>query len=338
MGNAASWSRWTRFWHVPVRAERLAFTRILFAVSLLTDQLFQIWPHLDDFFGPGGVGPAGLYDRWKTSTWHWTVLLFNHDAPEVFYPLFLLWVGVTVAYLLGCCTRTMNVAVWFLSFCFQSRNATLLNGGDETLNVGLFLLMWMPSGTTLSVDAWLRRRRGLAPAGPPLVPAWGVRILQIQLAVIYLSTGLVKLKGVNFEGTWWDGTSIHYVLNYVTMSRISYAQLPLPFWLTATMTYVSVWWETLFPLLVLNRWTRRWALLFGLLFHLGIYLTIEVGWFSFYTLSFYGVWLPDRFWERWCPTEVPQVAVQEEKVEPASPTNPSTEALARSASGGTLEP
>ena len=34
------------------------------------------------------------------------------------------------------------------------------------------------------------------------------------------------------------------------------------------------------------------------MFHVGIYLTIEVGWFSFYTMAFYAVWVPEWFWAR----------------------------------------
>jgi predicted DCC family thiol-disulfide oxidoreductase YuxK len=37
----------------------------------------------------------------------------------------------------------------------------------------------------------------------------------------------------------------------------------------------------------------------GILFHLGIYATIEVGWFSFYTIAMYGVWIPDAWWKRY---------------------------------------
>jgi len=110
---------------------------------------------------------------------------------------------------------------------------------------------------------------------------------------------LLKQDGIAWlEGTWWDGTSIHYVLNYLTMSRYSYASLPIPLWLTATMTYVTVWWETLFPLLVLWRWTRKWALAFGILFHVGIWLTLAIGWFGFYMIALYGVWIPCDFWKR----------------------------------------
>jgi hypothetical protein len=60
-----------------------------------------------------------------------------------------------------------------------------------------------------------------------------------------------------------------------------------------------VWWEVSFPLLVLWRWTRKWALLYGILFHIGIFLTMAIGWFGFYMIDLYGVWAPDEFWERW---------------------------------------
>jgi uncharacterized membrane protein YphA (DoxX/SURF4 family) len=312
MGPEPKLSWWTRFWHIPVRAERLAITRIFFGVALLGDQLFQYLPHFEEFFGPSGVAPAGLHDWYILHRWYWPIYFVSTDDLSVLHPLFFTWMAVTILWILGWHTRVMNVAVWFLTFCFLCRNPYIQNGGDDCLIVGLFLLMLMPTDKALSLDARRRRRRlgPRAPATPPMTPAWPVRVLQIQLCVIYLSTGLVKLKGTGwFEGTWWDGTSIHYVLNYVWMSRISYAQLPLPLWITATLTYVSVWWEALFTFLVMNRWTRKWALWFGVMFHTGIYVTIEVGWFSFYTMAYYGVWIPDWFWERWFPrTEKPTEA------------------------------
>jgi hypothetical protein len=89
------------------------------------------------------------------------------------------------------------------------------------------------------------------------------------------------------------------VLNFVHMNRYPYTWLPLPFWATATMTYVTVWWEALFPLLVLFRYTRLPTLLLGIALHLGIYATVEVGGFSFFILSFYGVWVHCEVWHRW---------------------------------------
>lgn len=297
-------SAWTRFWHEPVRAERLGLMRLLLGLALLSDQLVQYLPNLMEFFGYSGVAPRGLHDAFQLRSWRWTVLLFNHDDPAVLYPFFRVWVGVTAAWTVGLFTPLSGALTWLGTMCWINRNPNILNGGDDTLQVALFILLLAPCGRALSLDAWWRRRR-TGDTAATLVPPWAVRLVQIQLCVIYLTTGLVKLKGDGISpagwplGTWWDGTSVHYVLNYVTMSRWSFAQFPQPLWLTAPLSYLSVWWEVLFPLLVLWRPTRSAALVFGLLFHTGIWLTIEVGWFSFYTMTYYAVWVPDWFWARY---------------------------------------
>ncbi len=289
---------------MPVRAERLALLRIALGLALLTDLVVQYLPHLALFYGPEGMSPAGLQDWWRLRNWQWTVLVFNTDDLAVIYPAFGLWVGLTAAFLLGWHTRWTSVLLWFVTMCFHNRNRSILNFGDQVVEVALFLLMWSPSGLALSLDARRRRKRrlraGLPPEQPPTTPAWPVRLFQIQLCVLYFTTGLSKLVlgDTLIEGTWWEGTSLHYALNNPTLSRWSYAQFPVPLWVTMPLTYLSVGWEVLFPVLVLTRWTRKWALWFGILFHLGIYLVLEAGWFSFYSISLYSVWVPDRFWER----------------------------------------
>jgi uncharacterized membrane protein YphA (DoxX/SURF4 family) len=235
--------------------------------------------------------------------WHWTALFFNTDNMVVMWSCFGVWMAVTFAFLIGWQTRLMSVAAWLLTYCFLYRNPNITNGGDDIIVGALFMLMFMPSGQALSVDRWLElRRRRLAGLPlddicPPLIAPWGVRLLQIQLCAIYFTTGLAKLMG-GLEGTWWVGSSVHYVLNDVTMARVSFAQMPQEWWIWAGATWTSVWWEVLFTPLVLLPWTRRWTLWFGVLFHLGIYALIEVGWFSFYTLALYGAWIPGEFWDR----------------------------------------
>ena len=59
-------------------------------------------------------------------------------------------------------------------------------------------------------------------------------------------------------------------------------------------------WEVSFALLVLNRWTRIVALLFGVGFHLGILATMELGYFVPYALCLYvplvpWEWVADRW-------------------------------------------
>jgi hypothetical protein len=298
---------WVRFWHQPVRAERLALMRILLALALLGDQFCQFLPNLADFYGPDGVGPDGLFKS-QLNTWKWTYAFFSTDNMAIIYPAFALWVSVTVLFMLGWRTRWTTFALWFLTRCFIDRNPDLRNKGDDVLQLAIFFMALSPCGAALSLDAWRLRRQGLV-AGPVLVKPWSLRLIQLQLCLIYCSAGLVKLKGTQwghgsfwegewFKGSWWDGRSMHYVMNLTERGHWSYCQLPLPFWITAPMSYLAVWWESLFPLLVLNRWTRRLALTLGVLFHLGISVVMEVGFFGFYTMSLYGVWIPDRFWSR----------------------------------------
>ena len=74
--------------------------------------------HLEEFYGPTGYAPAGLLDESQLDWWVWSMLIFNHDDPAVVYPMFGLWVAVTLAFTAGFCTRLMNVALWFLTMCF----------------------------------------------------------------------------------------------------------------------------------------------------------------------------------------------------------------------------
>jgi hypothetical protein len=111
------------------------------------------------------------------------------------------------------------------------------------------------------------------------------------MVLIYFSNGMFKLMGA----TWLSGNSLYYVLSDLTLARWSYAELSVPVWITKAMTWVVLGWEAGFPLSVALPWTRRAALWFGVFFHLGIGLTMELGFFAPYALCMY---LPLVSWER----------------------------------------
>jgi hypothetical protein len=116
-------------------------------------------------------------------------------------------------------------------------------------------------------------------------------LLFIQLVLIYFCNGAYKV----FGDTWRDGVSLYYVMADFSLTRVSLAQLPAPLWVWQLLTYSVLFWEIGFPILVLNRYTRFLALLFGVGFHLGILATMELGFFAPYALCLY---LPLVPWER----------------------------------------
>ncbi len=172
------------------------------------------------------------------------------------------------------------------------------------LRLSVLALCLVNSGAALSVDAWLAaRRRGTAASA--LVPITAHRLIQLQLMILYLFTGIAKLGG----STWHSGSALYYALSSRTFQRFPHLLEPvLSSWpgqlLLSASTWVTLVWELAFAVMVLWRPTRRWALIIGLVVHAGIAATMMVGSFSFATTWCYLAFLPPSWvattrWRRW---------------------------------------
>jgi hypothetical protein len=209
------------------------------------------------------------------------------------------WIAVTQTALLlvGCLSRVNAVCLFVWLVSFQNRNPLLLNGEDTVMRLLAFLLIWMPIGQCWSLDAWLwPRLRGVRlPSVLPAeaatsAPGWGLRLLQIQMCIIFLSAGLCKLGG----DAWLDGTALYYV------ARLDdyFGRFPAPDWPfdkpwgVALFTWTVIAVELLVPVFLWFRETRRLCLLVLVLFHLANEWTMHlflfhwimlVGWMAFLT-------------------------------------------------------
>jgi hypothetical protein len=155
---------------------------------------------------------------------------------------------------------------------------------------------WEPTDSTLRVAAEPGPRSGRAGVPTQSVgtrcvgPAWGLRMLQIQMAVIFFTAGLWKLAGE----PWIFGTAIY------TVSRTDdfFGRFPVPSWLfdqpwtVALMTWAVIAVEIAAPVLIWFRETRRFCLVGILLFHLANEWTMHLflfhwimlaGWIAFLT-------------------------------------------------------
>jgi hypothetical protein len=288
---------WTEFWYKPIAAERLALVRIVTALAVLTDMLFQQIPHFSMLYGPDGLAPHGYPEADLLRGWRWTGYLFNTESFGVYTLVYVVWVLVMVAYALGAKTRVFGVLAWLLTIAFVHRNFHCKNFGDSVLRASVFLLMLTPSGDALSWDAW--RKKGALQ--PTFHAPWATRLFQIQLGVVYTATGISKLTGSK-NSTWFDGTALHYVYNDIVLARFAYPALPFPAWLSFPLSYSALVWEVLFVPFLFFKKTRRWALLYGVALHMIVFLTVEVGWFGFYIYAWYCAFVPDTwFSERLYP-------------------------------------
>jgi hypothetical protein len=271
---------WNAFFHAPADPRICAAIRVGYAALVLVN-LAVLYPDLDELLGEGGILPVDV-SRQLNDPDCWSVLNWLPRTPKVLHACFWAYAVQSVCLLFGAASRINAVCVFVWLVSFQNRNVLLLDGEDTVFRLVGFFLMFMPAGQAWSVDAWFRRgERGPA-------SGWALRMLQIQMAIIYFSAAILKLQG----DEWFDGTAMYYV------SRLDdyFGRFPVPAFLFdspaavrwTTWSVMAV--ELLVPIFVWFRETRVICLLAVLAFHIACDYSMHlflfhwimlVGWLSF---------------------------------------------------------
>jgi hypothetical protein len=200
--------------------------------------------------------------------------------------LFFASLGAFAAMALGWLSRASVAAALVASLMDLSWNYLPHSGAYVAVQTILFCLIWADCGSVWSLDAWLERRRGIAnePLPYPIAP---LQMIRLQVGLIYFSTGLRKL----YSEHWRDGSAVHYVLNSTIYRRFPHAvPVSLDPFLTV-LTYAILIWELVFLFALAYGPTRRAVLVVGVLMHLGMFATIEIGPFGLVMLASYVAFL-----------------------------------------------
>ncbi len=170
-------------------------------------------------------------------------------------------------------------------------STTQMHNNRAYLVIVLALLAAAPCGRTLSVDSWLRRRRG-QDGGDQTSAAWPLWLLRFECAAVYGASGMSKL----LDPDWFSGT--------VTWGRMVAQEAAvraslLPSFATDLLLERSF--HTFAAKLIIGtelfiagglwwRRTRRFAIAVAVVFHLTIQFTAEVEIFSYLALAVLFVW------------------------------------------------
>lgn len=205
----------------------------------------------------------------------WSLLYFWDDPAFVhgyLAVLALACVGLTI----GWRSRACAVVAW-LMLCGLLRRGDIHWGGEQVLTAFLFPLMLARSGAAFGVDSWRRHRRlaraglldrreGFGGGAPPSsehprglqaiyprIPAWPQAMLVVQLALCYFFNGWAKAGP-----TWSSGETLRLAVHLDRYARLDWHGLaqalgPWPF---RVGTWSVLWWERLFPLVVVGLWLR----------------------------------------------------------------------------------
>lgn len=231
-------------------------------------------------FGPGSAwaGPAR-----EEAGFPEAALVTGHGT--TFVTMFYLATMVLAAlFTVGWHTRVVGPLTLMCHIAIIEQNPVVGDQGDNILRIGMIWMLFMHTSEFWSLDARGPRRR--------ILPLWlsnamhnaALIALGSQVVISYVVAGMFKIKGE----PWGAGTALYYPLQ-VSQFR------PLP-WvndlvtsnatLLAVATYAAFSIQLAFPFMLLNRLTRRLALMIVVGMHVSIAVLMALPWFSLSMIAF----------------------------------------------------
>jgi hypothetical protein len=280
-------SAWNRFLFGPISARPLGAFRIVFGLLLLV-YLAVMSAEFDYWYTGAGLLP-GSEARQAAGPFRISPLNYIQD-PTIARLFWAVTVTAAVGLTLGWRTRFMSVLLYLGMLSLYHRNVTANGGPDAVPMLVCFYLMLCPSGAAFSLDALRAAKKRGTPAEPLIAP-WGLRLLQMQICLIYFQSCVIKCDGAS----WMNGTVVHYLLFNHEFGQFNMewlAQYPL---MINMMTHGAILIEFALAFWLWFRPTRRWAILGGVALHTGIRPVLNVPGFGETMIAAYLVFLaPDE--------------------------------------------
>lgn len=284
--------RWNQWWYGEIGAGPLGLTRLAIGLVVLA-YIALLWPERLLWFSEQGLLPIAASDTFnlRGSSAGRFDLLHSVTTAQGLSAFFGAFAAAALLFTIGLWTRASSLVVWACLLSLHNRNVPIHNSGDIVMLVMVAYLALAPSGAAYSLDHWWRVRQGRAPQTPSRIVPWAQRLMQLQIATVYLSTSLSKLTG----SQWRSGMAAYYPLHLPDSARF-----PMPWmdarhlWLIHALTWgalaieLSLWTLVWFPRL------RLYVLAAGILLHLGIDYTLNIPLFSALMIASYGVFLTQK--------------------------------------------
>ena len=273
---------WARIWFQNKPTTPLEITRWGLGAALLIHYALAT-PFFFTFWGDAGLIPL---ERVVEDLDFWTVSVFFHlTAPWqgiAFHGFFLL---CCAAFMVGWRTSWVKWLVLIGQLSYAHRNPVLTYGVDKILASLLLILCVAPLGRALSLDRVRAvravKRNDLQATLPAYASPWAgasTRLMQIQMAILFLFSALEKIRG----DEWWNGDAIWQLFatrefhNGLVLHLLAHH-----YWLVNVATYTTLFVEVAFPFLIWGLRTRPYLLAGAMFLHVQFASLMGLFYFSF---------------------------------------------------------
>lgn len=242
-------------------------------------------------------------------TGNWLMTSLGGATPDVVHALYGVALGAAVLVTVGLAGRLSALVAGqaYMALVFVNGSAT--GGYDALITNALLLLVLGDATRTLSLDCRLRSGRFVSDVS---VPAWPRYVAVFQLVVMYTTTGLHKLSSAWLPMGGYS--ALYDVFQEPTWRRFDMRWTAHVYPLTQLATATTWFFEVGAPVLLVwfyfrhtrerpgraRAWFARRDLrvpfvTIGLVLHLGILVTLNVGPFSWAAMAYYlCLWHPDE--------------------------------------------
>lgn len=248
---------------------RAVFASVVFLDLAFLAVDFSAW------YTETGFLPSAQLQRWTGDTFMFSLLsnITDSRVTAVFFALTMLAAFLTA---IGLFTRISSVALLVGVVSLHHRCPEILHSGDTLIRAMLFFIALAPSGKACSIDRLIALWKGEASRDHEQVSLWPQKMMQVQLAVVYITTVWHK----SFGSTWLDGTANYYPPNLDEFDRF-----PVPgFFDVQPMLAITTWGALIVELalgtLVFNRQLRKPVLIAGVILHAGIEYRFNIPMFA----------------------------------------------------------
>ena len=273
-----------RFFHERLSSKPLGLFRLLWGVFLVF-YLIDGWWVMHLYSGAEGLRYQGWMPEGRYTNGFWSLFQWASNGSPWFELVYGAALLSAVAMALGWWVRVTSVVAWVCLNSLITPLAWGFAGVDFIVSIMTFLMMVASLGGHSAHWYALRRES----SGDGTAPAWIYRVFQVQLCFIYFFSGLWKVT----SDVWQNGTAMHFALGWTaSSSRVDFSLITQYPVVNALLTHGVMLFElVVFPFLIWFAGTRRWVLVLGLTFHLGVWILMDLAVFGGVVIVYYACFL-----------------------------------------------
>ena len=234
------------------------------------------------FYGDSGLLSRSVFPAMNEVSGFSFFIFFEQDWQVLTFHY--IFVALCFCFFVGWKTQWIKWLVLIIHLSYVNRNPLLVYGVEAVLTLLLFLLCLAPIGSALSLDRIRKVRKykqekGLASRLP--LPTSEIafacrRLMQLQMAVIFVITGLNKMAG----DQWRDGIAPWVAFNTYDVAFFPVGFFADHFWIINLMAFGTVFVEIAYGFLIWGYKTRPYLLASAVFLHFGIMILMGLYYFA----------------------------------------------------------